>query len=129
VLAYTVAAMTSPIQNRIGNVFIPVSDMRRSIEWYSRVLGYDPGPTSHDGTIHDIPTVGETGLALDANRPAFDPDGPPRFFWWTEDLRATYSFLDSLGVELASEIEDIGSVAFLQFRDPDGNLLMVCQSL
>ena len=25
------------------------------------------------------------------------------------------------------EIEDIGSVSFLVFKDPDGNLLMVCQ--
>jgi predicted enzyme related to lactoylglutathione lyase len=121
--------MTSPIQNRIGNVFIPVSDMRRSVAWYSEVLGYEPGPTSHEGTIHDIPTEGETGLSLDANRPAFDPEGPPRFFWWTEDIEATYSFLSSLGVEIVGEIEDIGSVAFVQFRDPDGTMLMVCQAL
>jgi predicted enzyme related to lactoylglutathione lyase len=119
--------MTSPIQNRIGQVFIPVSDMRRSIEWYSKVLGYDPGPASHEGTIHDIPMAGETRLCLDANRPAFDPEGPPRFFWWTEDIESTHAFLASLGVDVAGDIEDVGSVAFLQFRDPDGNMLMVCQ--
>lgn len=34
--------------------------------------------------------------------------------------------LAELEIPRASGIVDIGSVAFLQFRDPDGNLLMVC---
>ncbi|GAB3188797.1 VOC family protein [Nesterenkonia suensis] len=54
------------------------------------------------------------------------PDGPPRFFWWAEDLDAVVAHLDALEVPLASDVVDIGSVCFLQFRDPDGNLLMVC---
>lgn len=65
-------------------------------------------------------------LALDANAP-FTPDGPPRFFWWADDLSAVVDHLRQLGAPLASEIVDIGSVAFVQFRDPDGNLLMVCE--
>lgn len=66
-------------------------------------------------------------LALDANRPDFTPDGPPRFFFWSDDLAATVAHLRRLGVRITSDVEDIGSVFFVQFEDPDGNPLMVCQ--
>jgi hypothetical protein len=57
--------MDSPIQNRIGCVFIPVSDMTR------------------------------------ARR--------------------------QIAVEIVRPIEDIGSVSTLVLKDPDDNLLMICQ--
>ncbi|WP_248258188.1 VOC family protein [Georgenia sp. EYE_87] len=117
----------SPIENRIGQVFIPVRDIVRSARWYSRLLGLPESDPSHGGTIYDLPTTGETRLALDANRPEFDPAGPPRFFFWTTDMAATVAFLRDLGVTLDSDIEDIGSVRLVQFRDPDNNPLMVCQ--
>jgi catechol 2,3-dioxygenase-like lactoylglutathione lyase family enzyme len=119
--------MRSPIQRRVGQVFIPVRDMGRSIEWYAALLGFEPGDASHAGTIFDVPADGETRLALDANQPDVDPSGPPRFFLWTDDMAATVRHLHALDVPLRSEVEDIGSVLFVQFEDPDGNRLMVCQ--
>ncbi|GAB3765480.1 putative enzyme related to lactoylglutathione lyase [Nocardioides ginsengisegetis] len=119
--------MSSPIQRSIGQVFIPVREMDRAVEWYARLLGFDPGEVSHEGTIFDIPTEGETRLALDANRPDFETSGPPRFFFWTHDMAATVGHLRRLGVRITSDVEDIGSVFFVQFEDPDGNPLMVCQ--
>jgi predicted enzyme related to lactoylglutathione lyase len=120
-------AMSSPIQRSIGQVFIPVRDMSRAVGWYAELLGFEPQETSHEGTIFDIPTDGDTRLALDANRPDFETSGPPRFFFWTRDMAATVAHLQHLGVKLTSEVEDIGSVFFVQFEDPDGNPLMVCQ--
>ena len=117
----------SPIRRHVGMVFIPVRDLQRSAQWYAAVLGFEPAASSHEGTILDIPTEGETRLALDANRTDFTADGPPRFFFWTDDLVATLAHLRGLGVRLTSHVEDIGSVHFLQFADPDGNPLMVCQ--
>ena len=118
---------TSPIQNRIGQVFIPVRDIQRAARWYSDLLGLPVGQPSHEDTIYDLPTEGETRLALDANVPVFDTAGPPRFFFWTADIDATVTFLRAREVDVVSEVVDIGSVKFVQFRDPDGNLLMVCQ--
>ncbi|MGW6228642.1 hypothetical protein ACWFQT_16140, partial [Cellulosimicrobium cellulans] len=86
----------------------------------------DEGRTAHDGTIHDLPALGEVGLALDGTVADFTADGPPRFFWWVDDLVAVRAHLDSLDVEVVGDVQDIGSVSFLQFRDPDGNLLMAC---
>lgn len=118
----------SPIENRIGQVFIPVRDIDRSARWYTTLLGLPEGSATHGQTIYDLPTTGETRLALDANRADFDPSGPPRFFFWTRDMAATVAFLKELEVTFDSDVEDIGSVMFVQFRDPDGNRLMVCQA-
>lgn len=111
----------------IGQVFIPVRDIEASSTWYSRLLDIDVPTPSHGDTIVDLPVGSGPRLCLDANT-TFTPDGPPRFFWWAEDLDALAQHLMGLEVPLASEVTDIGSVAFLQFRDPDGNLLMACEA-
>ncbi len=120
-------AASSPIQNRIGQVFVPVSSMDRGVEWYSWLLGLRVERASHGGTIYDVPMSGETRLALDANSKEITNSSQPLFFFWTEDIRASEAFLRRGGVEVLGEVEDIGSVSFLAFKDLDGNLLMVCQ--
>lgn len=117
--------MTSPIRTEIGQVFIPVRDIHSAARWYSRLLDVEVSVSSHDDTIVDVPMEFGPGLALDANAP-FTADGPPRFFWWADDLVKVVAHLNDLRAPLASDIVDIGSVAFVQFRDLDGNLLMVC---
>ncbi len=118
--------MTSPIHNRIGTVFIPVSDMPQAIAWYSRLFGLPVGETTHADRIYNVPMSGETGLILDSHKPVINSSQPVCFFW-TDDLRSTLAFLQSRDVEIVSSIEDIGRVSFLAFRDPDQNLLVVCQ--
>ena len=119
--------MGSPIENRIGQVFVPVSDMHRAIAWYSLILGLPVDRTSHDGTIYDVPMQGETRLALDANKQPITNSSQPLCFFWTADIHAARDFLLANEVELVGEVQDIGSVSFLTFTDPDYNLLMVCQ--
>ncbi|WP_106816689.1 VOC family protein [Microbacterium timonense] len=119
---------TSPISTRIGQVFIPVRDVPVAADWYAALLGIQPGDITHHGTICDLPAEGDVRLALDGNRPDFTADGPPRFFWWADDLDEVRRHLESIGAAAITEITDIGSVAFLQFEDPDGNPLMVCSS-
>lgn len=118
---------TSPLSNRVGQVFVPVRDLPAAASWYSALLGLPLAAPSHEDRIYDLPAAGETRLALDAHDPGFTADGPPRFFWWADDLTAVREHLDRLGVPVVGQITDIGSVAFLQFRDPDGNLLMACE--
>jgi predicted enzyme related to lactoylglutathione lyase len=118
--------MTSPIQNKIGMVFVPVSDMDRAIAWYSRLLGLPAGDTSHEGKIYDVPMQGETGLILDGNKPVYNSSQPLLFFW-TDDLAAALRHLREMNAEISSDAQDIGSVTFITFTDPDGNMLMVCR--
>ncbi|WP_243225068.1 VOC family protein [Microbacterium sp. CIAB417] len=116
--------MRNPLQD-IGQVFIPVSDIVVSAAWYARLLGVEASPPSHEDTIVDLPTPSGPRLALDATAP-FTADGPPRFFWWTEDLEQVVQHLEDLEVTIAAGPVNIGSVSFVQFRDPDGSLLMAC---
>ncbi|GGK69875.1 VOC family protein [Ornithinimicrobium pekingense] len=117
----------SPVRRHVGQVFIPVRDMRKAARWYGALLGFTPELPSHGGTILDVPVEEGPTLALDANRPDFSTDGPPRFFFWTDDMEATVGHLQRLDVRITSSVEDIGSVSFVQFEDPDGTPLMVCQ--
>jgi predicted enzyme related to lactoylglutathione lyase len=119
--------VSSPIQRVVGQVFIPVRNMQHAAAWYARLLGLPPAMASHRGTILDLPVDEGPRLALDANRPDFTTDAPPRFFWWTDDMAATLEHLRRMGARITSEVEDIGSVVVVQFDDPDGNPLMVCQ--
>ena len=119
--------MTSPIQNRIGSVFIPVSDMGRAVDWYSNLLNLPVTRTSHEGTIYDVPMAGETGLILDSTKPEVRNSSHPLFFFLTENIQAVHEFLRQNAVEIVSQIEDIGSMYILIFKDLDNNLLMVCQ--
>jgi catechol 2,3-dioxygenase-like lactoylglutathione lyase family enzyme len=119
--------LTSPIINRIGQVFIPVSDIKRSSEWYCRILGVEAGALSHEDRIFDVPVQGETRLCLDAHLPVSSTSVQPICFFWTDDLDATQRFLQQNDVQIVGDKVDAGSLAFLVFRDPDGNLLMVSE--
>jgi len=118
--------MHSPIQNRIGCVFIPVSDITRARRWYERLLDLPPSTVSHADRIADLPMLGETQLILDSHKPVVNSSQPLLFFW-TDDLPATVEFLQQMAVEIVRPIEDIGSVSTLMIKDPDANLLMICQ--
>lgn len=121
--------MNSPLSTRVGQVFIPVRDMPAAVEWYSSLFGFDvdTGRLGHEATIFDIPTDSPPYLCLDANQPDFVPSGPARCFFLTDDLRATVTHLTQIGATDVSAVEDIGSLCFVTFRDPDGNLLMAAE--
>ena len=119
--------MASPIENKIGTVFVPVSDMQRAIAWYSRLFDLPIETTTHEGRIYTVPMAGEVGLILDGHRPVANSSQPLCFFW-TGDIHAADEFLRRTGVEIArGGIQDIGGLFTLTFQDLDGNLLMACQ--
>ena len=117
----------SPIKNQIGNVFVPVSDMDSAVEWYTSLFGVPAGEPSHDDTIFDVEMAGDTNLTLDANKPV-ENSSQPLCYFWTDDVAATHEFLQDRGDPIVMGPMDVGSVIFLTFEDPDGNLLMACES-
>ncbi|WP_107771219.1 VOC family protein [Nocardioides sediminis] len=121
--------MSSPLSTRVGQVFIPVSDMTAAVGWYAELFGFDAdtGRLGHEDTIFDIPTEGPPYVCLDANQPDVLPSGPARCFFLTDDLEATVAHLGTLDVAHVSPIEDIGSLRFVTFKDPDGNVLMAAE--
>jgi hypothetical protein len=60
-----------------------------------------------------------------------NPEGPPAyhtpaFMLATDNIKDTYRFMKQQGAELVTGIEDD---RWFVFRDPDGNLLMICESV
>jgi len=46
----------------------------------------------------------------------------------SHDLEEALAHVVSIGISLAWPWEDHGHMAFFTIRDPDGNMLMVCQT-
>ena len=118
--------MPSPIRNEVGMVFVPVSDMRRAVEFYGRLLDLPPAESSHEGRIHSLGMRGDVDVLLDAHAPVTNSSQPLVAFW-SDDVRAARAQVLAAGVPIERDVEDIGSMFTLAFRDPDGNLLMVCE--
>lgn len=122
--------MVSPIQNAVGSVFIHVSDLKRSAEWNSMVMGLPLlEERLNGGPVYWLELEGGTGLILDNNRNN-DPAAPHVLFMYkTDDIEASYRYLEEKGVRILFPIErPHPGLAFFNFADPDGNAIMVTQS-
>jgi predicted enzyme related to lactoylglutathione lyase len=115
----------SIIQNKIGAIFIPVSDIMAAREWYCSILEL----TSENyeilhGHICCIP-MENNGLNVVLDSKIYSEDAffrTPVFHFNTDDIHKSYSFMKERGVEL---VTDILHGHFFNFKDPDGNLLMI----
>ncbi|MDN4525006.1 VOC family protein [Fictibacillus fluitans] len=119
----------SPVSCKVNNVFIHVTDLKRAAEWYSKLLGL-PAPKQVESPVYNLPVTGDTGLTLDnhAFDPAFvfSPSKHPVFNFLVTDVDETYRFMKDNNITIVREIERIGEVAFFNFEDEDGNVLMIC---
>lgn len=121
----------SPIKNKIGSIFIPVSDIKRSRSWYCRVLGLDENDCEiMSGHLCPLPMEG-TGIILDT-MPKWGRDQPggapsievPAIMLLTEDLEGSLDYMKKTGAELVTGIEHNH---WFVVKDPDGNKLMICR--
>ncbi|WP_201008920.1 VOC family protein [Paenibacillus glycanilyticus] len=122
----------TPLLKRSGAVFVPVRDIEKARDWYCRIIGI-PVESANvmNGHLCSLPVEG-SGIILDT-MPMWggeEPGGPPTFktpafMLLTDDLAASYTFMKEQGAELVTAIEHDHWFAF---RDPDGNLLMVCRT-
>ena len=124
-------SVSKSIKNEIGTVFIHVSDLERSVVWYSTLFGLDIDTKKVESPVYNIPINGTTGLTLDDH--SFDegfkhnPGSNPICNFVVEDIDDAYKFIKDNGVNVVREIERIGDdFAFFNFVDPDGNVLMAC---
>lgn len=125
-------SISSPIVNKINNVFIHVSNLEKSVEWYSDLLAMPFNKDNVISPVYNIPLTSETGLTLDDH--TFDPGFQLRssehvlFNFFVKDIDEAYKFVINKGITIVREIERIGDFAYFNFKDPDGNILMICNS-
>lgn len=118
----------SPIKNKVNLVFIPVSDIEKSKDWYARILGIEKGEDLFDHLF--VADMDGAGMILDTMPMWKDNNGKgprlnfPAIQFATDDIHGSYQFMKDNGVEL---VTDIQNDHYFVFKDPDGNVLMVCQ--
>lgn len=125
-MSVTVTA-SSPIASAIPGIFIHVGDLERSAVWYADLLGLPLRPRDRFDHIHVLELSNGVDLILDAK--GFTPRraADVLFMFDTADIDAAYRFVAGRGIEIAREIERAGPVSFFNVKDPDGNILMICQ--
>lgn len=126
--------MTHPVKNHVGGLFVPVRDVVKAREWYRGLLRLPPDDEPLDGRhLCVVPLSGDRDLILD-EMPMWggdQPDGPPTyqtpaFMFDTDDVHAAHAFVREHGGELVTDVNEFEASGWFAFRDPDGNLLMVC---
>lgn len=116
--------MKSPILNEVGTIFIPVSNIETSRDWYCRILGLPVAGEIKFGHLYVLP-LKEVNIVLDSK--IYEPDKifkTPAFHFNTNDIVEAFEFLLKENVNI---VTDIQFDHYFNFKDPDGNLLMVCK--
>lgn len=116
--------MNSPILKQIGTVFIPVSNIEKARDWYCEILGLKVEGEIQFGHLYII-TMEGTGIVLDSKIYSAEKlFKTPAFHFNTENIVEAFNFMKHKGVNLITEIEHNH---YFNFKDPDGNILMVCK--
>ncbi|WP_409251018.1 VOC family protein [Bacillus sp. SCS-153A] len=120
------------ILNKIPTVFIPVVDLKKSVKWYSEVFGFNLDFEQWE-QIDSLPVytfaMDSSYLTLDANIAAqgeFKPSKYPLCNIACQSISEVWDRFGQLGVERIDKITSFPNLSFFNFKDPDGNVLMMC---
>ncbi len=105
-----------------------VSDLDRSIAWYSETLGFELLYRMEDNAWCELKTgVERVNVGLSQVEEAGGKGGATLTFG-VEDIEAAKAELDKRGIRQDGPIRDVpGLVRLLTFYDPDDNALMLYQ--
>jgi catechol 2,3-dioxygenase-like lactoylglutathione lyase family enzyme len=120
----------SPIRAQIDSAILWVRDLPAAVDRYSRFLGLAVRDQDRYGHLYVFRLENGTGLMLDSNGMEHIPvpeSGPPLFKLDTSDIDAAHRHALDLGFEVVFGIARYPNASFFNVRDPDGNILTVCQ--
>lgn len=121
----------------MGIAFVPevtasmgVTSLDKSIAWYADVLGFSLLYRADEiGWCEMTTHMAGVNVGLSENREVQEGGGATNV-WSVEDIEAAKAHLDAKGVRQDGEIQTIPElVRLLTFYDPDGNAMMMAQSL
>lgn len=110
--------------DKIGGVFIPVSNIEQARDWYCDILDLPTDGEIHFGHIYVLPLNGQN-IILDSKIHAPEHiHKVPAFQLLTDDIKRSYEYLKQKNVHITTEIEN---GHWFNFKDLDGNIIMVCK--
>lgn len=121
-----------PMESRVASLFIHVTDLQKSAGWYSKLLGLKVKEERlNSGPVYWL-ELPEAHLILDSNTEnrknlEWREEMKPRFMFACQDIDEAYHYIEQKAQPF-SEPERHGSMAFFNFRDPEGNTFMACCS-
>lgn len=114
-------------------IAIAVKDWNAARAWYTEKLGLQELWNTEEGGWAEFPVPG-TGTTLGLARLG-EGDTPPgpggvNITFGVEDIAAARSELEANGVQFLGPTDELpGMVRLATFQDPDGNVMMLAQSL
>ncbi|WP_156151286.1 VOC family protein [Domibacillus indicus] len=114
----------NPAANQISGVFVPVRDIKNARDWYCDILSLPRDGDLYFGHIYVLPLDG-ANIILDSK--IYAPDHVhkvPAFQLRTNDIHQSYEYMKEKNVELITNIEN---GHWFNFKDLDGNVIMVCK--
>ncbi|WP_191556714.1 VOC family protein [Metabacillus idriensis] len=125
--------MTQPLLKGIEGVFIPVSDVKRSVQWYEDKLGFKPLYIEKEAAVMKIADESQAVICLvltPNHQPMIFPEnhfGVGKYFnFIPSNIEETHRKLIERGVAV-NPMDGEGQTRFFTFFDPDGNPLGACQ--
>ncbi|MGG1685477.1 VOC family protein [Pseudalkalibacillus sp. NRS-1564] len=114
----------NPILNEIGAVFIPVKNIENARNWYCDLLGIPAHGDIVAGHLYVVPMKGNR-LVLDSKiYSEHNLYKTPPLHFNTKDIEVAFSFMKEKRIELITDIEN---GHWFNFKDLDGNVLMICE--
>jgi catechol 2,3-dioxygenase-like lactoylglutathione lyase family enzyme len=122
--------MKSPIQSKVNTIFIHVSDLKQSVEWYCNLLGQTYDLSKVERPVYNLDVDQKVGITLDAG-PSGDskgltPSQHPLFNFHTDDIDLAFDYMKHLDYEISSDIVRFDDFSFFTVQDPDRNVIMIC---
>ncbi|WP_203289944.1 VOC family protein [Metabacillus sp. cB07] len=122
--------MNSPIHNKINTVFVHVSDLKNSVEWYTQLLGQTYDSEKIEDPVYTIQLSEYTGLTLDAGPAGVTKNDcsteHPLFNFHTDDIEKSFAYVKKLGYSIETEIVSFKDFSFFTISDPDQHIIMIC---
>jgi len=114
----------------MNTVFVHVSDLQRSVTWYTKLLCQDVNLSEVSNPVYNVKVNHHTGLVLDAGpigmKKEITASDFPLFNFHTDDMEGSYEFVKRLGYSIESEIVRFDDFSYFTIRDPDEHIVMIC---
>jgi catechol 2,3-dioxygenase-like lactoylglutathione lyase family enzyme len=120
--------MSNRILQGIDTIILRVKNVKQSKEWYTEKLGFNNVHEDEKLRLVVMDTFSPTSITLweTSEEIKVNPSVAAYPIFRTQDAGKAHTALKKKGVEVGEIITD-HVVTYFQFRDPDGNLLEVCQ--